>query len=389
MLIGDANQRQTDKAKRQDRREAQGGYMELFHANRQWATRPDDERETTIKGLYEKTLAYRKLADDKMIDAKTLRAVAIDGEVQIVGKGGKPAKVTNWAFGQLAHRYEAPAAYLRTLSAELAAENLNFGMVKRAQEVGGEDAVNALFHINHGLLLRAITSDRYVRIWNWEVAERLLDMESKGWTPATPDIRRKNDDPNDPHNFALYVSDHDMFAFIMRPDRVIKEPGNELGLKRGMIVGNSEVGGGALWGLRFLYREMCGNHIIWGAEEVFEIRARHVGSIRERFAEWDVQIQQYLEESSTADEAKIKTLKRKKIAGTKEELLDALFGKKSLGLSRKALEASYEAVIPDVDGDALTAWGIAQGVTRYSQATPYADERTKLDRAAGKILDMF
>lgn len=362
--------------------------MELFHAHNQWAKRPNDERFTSIQSLYDATFAYAKTAAERLVDLRTLRVEAVDGAVQLVGKGGVPAKLTHWSFGQLAAKVDAPAHYLRELPATLAVQNLNHGLKKREQE-NGEEAVNLLFHANNSLLLRAVTSDIYTRVWNYEVAERLLDLESKGWRPATPDIRRKNDDPNDPHNFSLYASDHDMFAFIMRPDRTIAEPGNPLGLKRGLIAGNSEVGGGSIWMMQFLYREMCGNHIIWGAEDVFEIRARHVGTVRERFAAWQLQINKYLDSSATADEARIKTLKTTRIAGNKEQLLDALFGKRSLGLTRKALTAGYDAVIPDLDGDPLTAWGIAQGLTRHSQVTPYADERMKLDRAAGKLLEAF
>ena len=64
----------------------------------------------------------------------------------------------------------------------------------------------------------------------------------------------------------LYASDHDMFAFIASANTV-NEPGNPDGLRRGLVVANSEVGASTLMVLRFLYREMCGNHIIWGAEE--------------------------------------------------------------------------------------------------------------------------
>jgi len=32
-------------------------------------------------------------------------------------------------------------------------------------------------------------------------------------------------------------------------------------------------------------------------------------------------------------------------------------------------------------------WGFMQGLTRYSQLEPYADARTAIDKAAGRILD--
>lgn len=89
------------------------------------------------------------------------------------------------------------------------------------------------------------------------------------------------------------------------------------------------------------------------------------------------------------DEAKIADLTRKKIAATKEEVLDVLFGRKIAGLTRSTLEAGYDAVVPEQDGDARTAWGIVQGLTRYSQTVPFADKRTEIDRAAGKLLQAF
>lgn len=356
--------------------------MELFQAHDQWANRPDDERFKSIQSLFDATLAYAKTAREREnVPINSLRVEAVDGSVQLIGKGNIPAKLTHWSFGQMAQRVGAPASYLRSLPPTLAVQNINHGLSKRVAE-DGEAVANLLFHDNGSYLLRAITSDRYSRIWNFEVAERLLEMEYRGWTPATPDVRQIDD------RLPLYASDHDMFAFLMRSDRVIKEPGNPTGLKRGLVVSNSEVGGGALWLMRFLYREMCGNHIIWGAEDVISVRARHVGNVRDRFDAWNVEIKKYLDSSARPDEEKIERAMSRRIAGTKDELLDALFGKRQLGLSRKVLEAAYEAIQPE-DGDPLTPWAVAQGLTRHSQTTPYADERMRLDRAAGKVLEAF
>lgn len=76
------------------------------------------------------------------------------------------------------------------------------------------------------------------------------------------------------------------------------------------------------------------------------------------------------------------------IAGTKEEVLDKLFGKKIL--SRDQLEAAYE-IAEQTDqhgGNPKTAWGMANGITRLSQQTPFADKRNQIDRAASKVLSM-
>lgn len=358
--------------------------MELYQAHKQWANRPEDERFTSIRALYDATKVYHDSARERdNVSLSTLRVENVNGDVQLVGRGGVPATLTHWSFGQLAARVSAPASYLRTLPATLAAQNLNHGLAARVNADANQTA-SLLFHVNNNdtFALRAITSDRYSRIWNYEVAERLLDLEAQGWGPAKPDIRVQDD------RLPLYASDHDMFAFLRAESSVIREEGNPSGLHRGFIVKNSEVGASTLLLLRFLYREMCGNHIIWGAEQVTELSLRHVGNVRDRFSLWDTEIRNYLDKSASEDEAKIRSAQRKTIAGTKDDVLDAVFGKK-LGLSRKALEAGYDAVNPDEDGSPRSVWGLVQGLTRHSQTIAYADERTVVDRAAGKLLEAF
>ena len=352
--------------------------MELFQANAQWANRPEDERFQTIQQVYDVTKHYAESARESLVSFKDIRVENNNNEVQLIGKSDRPAKLTHWSFGQLCARVGAPASYLRELPATLAVQNLNHGLKGR-----GDDDANLLLHANGSFLLRALTSDKYARIWNWEVAERLLDMENTGlWTPAVPDIRAfRGAEP------ALYASDHDMFCFLRSTSRTIAEPGSDGALWRGVIVENSEVGASALKMTRFLYREMCGNHIIWGASQVCEISLRHVGSIRERFQQFQVTAKQWLDEGEAEEAGMITRAISTRIADTKEGVLDKLFGKRNHhGMSRKTLESAYDAVNIGQDGDPRTVWGFVQGVTRHSQTLKHTDERTSLDRAAGKVL---
>lgn len=354
--------------------------MELFKAHNQWVTRPADERFASIKALYTATRNYADSAGEKLIPVSDLRVEAIEGDVQLVGRKNNPALFTHWAFGQLAARVGAPANYLRELPATLACQNLNHGLSKMA---AGEGGVNLLFHKNGGLLLRAFTSNKYARIWNWEVAERLLDLEQKGWLPAMPTINKSSHAAP-----PLYASDHDMFAFVTNRSAVVNEPGNPEGLMRGVIVENSEVGASALKLTRFLYRAMCGNHIIWGASKVMEINVRHIGDARKRWRGYEAELRQYAQQGASGDEAKIAAARKAHLGKTKEEVLDKLFGMRSLGLSRKTIEAGFDATIPDLDGMPTTQWGMVQGLTRHSQTMQYADARTDIDRAAGKLMEV-
>lgn len=353
--------------------------MELFKASNQWATRPADERFSSIQALHDATKEYYRTAREKVVAVADIRTEAVDGAVQLVGKKGNPALLTHWAFGQLSNRVGAPASYLRDLPATLACQNLNHGLAKMQDR---SETANLLFHQNGNLLLRAFTSEKYERIWNWEVAERLLHLQTMGWTPALPTIRaRGNDQP------ALYASDHDLFAFVNSLNTGIKEPGNPGGLHRGVIVENSEVGAGSLRLTKFLFRDICGNFIIWGASELMEIAVRHVGDARQRWMRYDAEIRKYVATSAAGDEAKIASAQRVQIGHDKAAVLDKLFGMRSLGLSRKTIEAGWGANQPVLDGDPRTVWGMVNGLTRHSQTLPYADARVVVDRAAGKLME--
>jgi hypothetical protein len=157
---------------------------------------------------------------------------------------------------------------------------------------------------------------------------------------------------------------------------------------KGVIYENSEVGAKKIRATKFFYNGMCGNHCIWGATDVMEFEARHVGNVRDKVRLFEMQIRKYAEESMSNEEQKFKAAAKKVIAATKEDVLDLLFGKRSLALSRKVLDAGYDAVVKEQDGQPNTVWGMVQGLTRHSQTLPYADARTQIDKAAGKLLDM-
>lgn len=361
--------------------------MELFKASQQWATRPADQRFATLADAHQATLAYAKSAVESNPNPATLRAEVNGTDLVLVGKKNNPALLTNWAFGQLTRTVGAPANYLRKLPATLAAQNINHGLREQfgtAQNPRDpEQSVNLLMHNNGSLLVRSITSDMYTRIWNHEIIERLLPLREQGWTNPRP-FNAKQESP------AIYASDHDMFVFLVNDDRIIDEPGSRdhKGLGKGFFVSNSEVGAGALSITRFLYRYVCCNHIVWGAEDVAKAKIIHIGDLGGRMAKFRFELEKYANESVSDDVAKIKMAKSKEIAATKEDVLDFVFGKGFL--TRKAAEASYDLAErnSDVDGNPRSIWGYVQGVTRYSQTLGYADERVAVERSAGRILQV-
>ena len=216
----------------------------------------------------------------------------------------------------------------------------------------------------------------------------MLPLEADGWTCPTP-FRTKVEEAANPDP-TVYVSDHDMFAFLVREDARISEPGNPDGLARGFFVENSEVGAAALKVTTFLYRMICSNHIVWGAKDVSELAVRHIGKARGNLQTMFLGLTEYLNESASDLEAKIKVAKSRLIDDDPEKVLDAIFAKLRGQISREALQASYllAAENQDTDGDARSFWGLAQGITRHSQTLKFADTRVAADKAAASIIDL-
>lgn len=373
--------------------------MNIFKANQQWSTRPEDEKFYDIQTAYQQSLAYAQTAVEKGdVQPGSLRVEADKGEVTLVGKGNIPARLTHWSFGQLCQRVSAPASYLRSIPATLAAQNLNYGL---RETYGTADVpldpkqvVNLLVHQNGSMVVRAFTSEKYTRIWNHTLLRRMLDFQNHGWTTPVAFATTAQAHRDGQKEATIYVSDHDMFAFMVHNENRIAEPGNPDGLGRGFIVENSEVGAKTLRIMTFYYRYVCCNHIIWGCKDVSEIALRHVGKVQDRLTPMldrlQVELTSYANESVSDIEAKIRTAKKMVISADKEQLLDTLFNRLKGNVTRLQLKQSFELAEEnrDTDGDPTTYWGMAQGVTRLSQHEKFADARVNLDRAAGRLVDM-
>ena len=146
--------------------------MHLFTASHQWSTRPDDERFSTLADLHAAVDGYRASAREATVPFNTLRTEARDGELLLVGRANQPARLTHWSGRQLAAAVGAPASYLQSLPATLAAQNLNHGLSKTDDRTDRR----VLLHQNGSLLARAITSQTYTRIWNSDITSRLLTL---------------------------------------------------------------------------------------------------------------------------------------------------------------------------------------------------------------------
>ena len=355
----------------------------LMRANREWSTRPSDERFGSLKDMHAKAVDIRTRAKVAQIKADALRVAADGDRLGLVGqKTGKFAQLTNWSFGQVAERAKAPKEFLQSISADTAARCLNEGLANRDD---GGDSLVALNDVKGDVITtRALTSDKYCRIWNSDITKRLVDLEAQGtWRPAPAAFDGSR---------GLYLGDRDMFAFLVDNDRRIFETGPGGGLSRGFMTWNSEVGGGAFGIMSFLYEFICGNHRIWGAQNVSELKVIHIGKSQDAkaFDMMKVELKKYAEASAADDEAKVEAARTYQIAATKEDVLNTVFGLKSPVLTRKLITAAYDKAEQRVDwyGSPRSAWGFAGGLTEIGRDMPNASDRQAIDVAASKVMEM-
>lgn len=359
----------------------------LTAASQEWATRPDDQRFLTLDDLAD-AVGRRKAESWTAVTAPAaLRAFPNDGgginfEVPNRMTGEVVSlEPTHWSFGQIASYAKAPAQFLRQLPPELAAINLQWGLENNPVR----DNALVLGQSNGHHAVRSMTSESYGRIWDAEVVEAVKRANDNGnWqvpaaSYATTNPKRAT---------TLYASDRDVFIFLVDPDHPIEHGGDVL--FRGFYAWNSEVGSATFGLTTFLYRYVCDNRMIWGAEDVKELKIRHTKGAPDRFLQEGAR---YLKEYANASTAR--TVEA--IAKAKDfEIPDGASAKVNGGWQQWLKDRGFtgnmakEAVTmaKAEQGEARSLWDIVQGITAVARANGKTDERVALEAKAGKLMDL-
>jgi hypothetical protein len=355
----------------------------LMTANRQWATRPPEERYTTLTEMSAAMHAQRAISRAAIVSSRRLRVVPDGADGLLVeGPNGHGYAPTHWALGQMSSLVGAPASYLRTLPAPVAADCLNYGLqVERsAQDVG------VLLSRNGAAVLRAATGPRYGRIWNTDVVDALVDRFGNGVTGdfRVPGIWGESLSQVTKGNTTLYAGDRDMFVFLADERNRIELPGRRDGqtgtLARGFFVSNSEVGAGTLRVKTFLFDYVCANRIVWGAHEVEEIAIRHTASAPDRFVEEVAPaLLAYSQSAASGIERVLASAQRTKVDKV-EEFLARRFGPK---VGQRVADAHLAEEGRPIE----TVWDVVTGATAYAKAIPWTADRVEFEAQAGSLLD--
>lgn len=353
--------------------------------NEQWRTRPADERFTSLTELQAAAHHVMDHSSAKVVPSKSLTADVQDGKLVVKGPTGNAAVPTHWAFGQLASRAGAPAGYLRDLPNELAADCINYGLhvARPVEDIG------VLLYKNSGPAeIHAVTGPNYGRIWQARVADACVETFGDGRTGTfriPGEFGQQVQITKD--NTTLYMGDRDMVVFLADEDKSIDVPNRRDGktgrISSGIVIGNSDVGGGRLWVASFGFDYICCNRIIWGLRDVEELAIRHTASAPHRFMSEVVPALKEIARSNIGlREAQIVAAQNAKIDDLDKFLATRKFTRPQIS----AIKAAYKT---DEGQELLTetsVWDAVVATTAYARSLQYQDARIDIETAAGKML---
>ena len=349
----------------------------LYQAHRQWAIRPKDERFGSLEDLYNFTLSKKQNSTQRVQTLETISLETNENRDLIVNGNSPKSTISNWAFGQLGCLAGAPASYLRTIPPELAIACLQYGLKhsgRKTKILYREDPGNS------NRFASAFTGPKYGRIWDADILENLIpSIENSAW--HVPPARANNESQNS----GLYASDHDMFVFFVNDEKPVEIGNAKLG--RGFFCWNSETGSSTFGLTTFLYNYICGNHIVWGAEQVEELKIIHRANAPSHFYSQALPaLNKYVGDKSI-DNNVLTTVDKAlchKIGNTLDNALDWF---KPKPFTKQEVINAWDTGIKEGE-DVTNVWGMVQGLTAYARNLPFCDKKVNLERRAGGLLKL-
>jgi hypothetical protein len=241
-------------------------------------------------------------------------------------------------------------------------------------------------------MLAALTGPNYGRVWNSDVIEALVKRFGNGVDgdfTVPGEFGRAVKVTKD--NTTLFASDRDMFVFLADERNRIEVPNRRNGqpgsLARGFFVWNSEVGSTTLGISTFLFDYVCCNRIVWGAEDVQEIRIRHTVSAPDKFIEEvGPAMIAYANSSAQGINDAISAAQARKISGEEDEVLDFLT--KRTRFSRTQAQAINLAHKAEEGRPIETLWDATVGITAYAKGMAHQDARIDIEREGGRVMSL-
>lgn len=320
---------------------------------------------------------------DMIVDTGALRMDASESGILLSVAGSGTA--SQYGINEIAHRQigqhlKIPAVYydrMRSEYPDLLAQNVN-GWFGRTPDN------KRMLRTMYGTA-RALLSDRYRRIDNFEIANAVLPIIS-GMEGAKVE--------------SCELTDSRMYLKVVNP-RITAEVQKGDIVQAGVIISNSEVGMGSVSVSPLIYRLVCLNGMI---AQDGAVRKYHVGRANTSGEDFSIYRDETIEADDKAFLMKLEdsvkaAVDQARFASIVDKMREAAEVKMQAKLVPQVVElASKEYSFSEsegqgilghlIEGGDLSLYGLANAVTRQAQDVESYDRSTELEAAGYKILTM-
>ena len=336
----------------------------------------------TLTQLAQKIETLESQKKDYLVDTRLMEFSSDDNGTGILSFENGDYKINDITEQQICNYTGVPKKYYDRLRAD-APNLLDTNVNHWLQHMPAKRMVRTLQ--NGTDVARAFLSDRYRRIDNNQIMNSVMPELA-----LIPEVKI----------VSSALTDKNMFVKALLPriqaDVKVGDP-----VQAGITIRNSEVGHGAVSVGMFIYRLVCDNGMVVPDSSS---RTNHVGANVTNIAN---SLEIYSDEAMladdkaimlkvrdlvrhAADELKFKTVvDRMRDAAVSSLMKDPISAVQELGKQYDVTENEQKGIMQHlVAGGDLSAWGLVNAVTRFSQDVESYDRAHEFEVIGGKVLDL-
>ncbi len=336
----------------------------LQTASRELFRRTPDETFPSLAALSDHCQRKMDQSNVLWVSPHQLRAQPRDSQTLFLAEGSDLSLPMNdWSFGQLCRLANVEKRTINRLTADTASRVFTETLPRGSKPF-------QVYTIDEQV--RSVHGGSYTRLYDAELLELVrdtadgFDAPPKGFNGAT----------------GLYGGEQDMFCFLIDPTGWIDIDGEAFA--PGFFVWNSEVGRRTVGIQTFWFQQICQNHIVWDAVEVFDVRRKHTANVHRGIDDIRHAIHQLVAKRDARRDRFAEVVKR----AMQERFEDADEAFKTVLKTGVGQRLAKQAVELARQQGRLTVFSMIDALTRLSGKMVNAGDRNAIDQQVGTLLTL-
>ena len=338
--------------------------MNLMKANAELFRRTPDETFESLQALFEHCDQQRNRSTDRWFAPREISATVSDNVLRATLGTDGAFLMNDWSFSQLCRLASVNKETVNRLSPKTAGLVLSETLPKGSKPFQ---------FFTEERRVRSLHGSVYTRLWNADLV-RMLREFAVDFQPPQKAVTGGT---------GLYAGEQDCFAFLIDPLAWIEIEGEAYA--PGFFCWNSEVGRRSLGIQTFWFAQVCGNHIVWNANDVCEFSSKHTSKVQDGLSTIRSMIEALVKKRDEQKDSFVSVVRKAmetKLGSDAEEAFKEVC-KSSIprSVAQQAVEIAREK-------GRFSIWSIVDALTRLAQKHENAGDRTEADQRASRFLSL-